>query len=800
MVNDSRLPGLLVDTSFDAYVEVDASECLAEWSARAEAMFGWTRAEAIGMKAAATIAARHRDTYSAGLARLLTDPEATRTERLKTTAVHRDGHEFIVELSVSRLQRDGHPMLVAFVRDVSDRRRAEQGRLEAEGRYRDIVDSIEDGYFEVSFGGVYKLVNPAFCRITGYSESELVGQNYRQFFDAEGSQRLFDAYLKVYKTAEPLRAFEYSYVNKDGVTRYAEESVSLKHDAKGCPVGFRGIRRDCTARKLVEQELAKAKEAAEAANRAKSEFVANMSHEIRTPMNGVIGMTDLVLDSELQPDQREALLTVKSSAGRLLTILNDILDYSKIESRRIELESIAFSPRKTMADVLAPFAVQARQKQLELGSDIDPSMPALVMGDPVRLQQIVTNLIGNAVKFTDRGHVRVSIREEARTEGTTRLHVTVADTGIGIPRDKQQTIFEAFRQADGTTTRRYGGTGLGLTISVTLVQLMGGRLWVESVPGEGSTFHVTLPFDLAESAAERTPSHAPSVHPASIGDARPAAFSLPAAHARLRILLAEDNVVNQRVAVGLLTRRGHDVTVAKDGRDALDAMALAPFDVVLMDVQMPGMGGIEATETIRQRERGTGQHVTIIAMTAHAMNGDRERCVAAGMDGYVSKPINPQLLFAAVEHARPTDAAATPQPGRARFDQAALSARTLGNRQLMADVVQLFLEDCPAQVAAMIEAAQQGEGARLRDHAHALKGAAANLSAVGLFEAAAVVERLAAESRLEGAPSACRVVAAEAAELLGLLRQLQTSPATDGPLPTNETAAQNGTNTPTSSQ
>jgi PAS domain S-box-containing protein len=786
MVPDS---GLLADTSFDAYVEVDRAECLSEWSAKAEALFGWSRGEAIGMHTSLTIAERHRQAFSQGLVRLLSDTDSVRTERLKTTAVHRDGHEFIVELSVTPLQRNGHPMLIAFVRDVSDRSRTERGLREAEGRYRDIVDSIEDGYFEVSFDGVYKLVNPAFCRITGYSEVELVGKNYRQFFDAQGSKQLYDAYLKVYKTGEPLRAFEYSHVNKDGTLRYAEQSVSLKHDAKGCPVGFRGIRRDCTARKLAEQELAKARDAAEAANRAKSEFLANMSHEIRTPMNGVIGMTDLVLDTELCPDQREALLTVKSSAQRLLTILNDILDYSKIESRMIELESIAFSPRKALADLLAPFAVQARQKHLELRCDVDPSVPSAVMGDPVRLQQILTNLVGNAVKFTDRGHVLVGVREEARAEGATRLHITVADTGIGIPLEKQQTSFEPFRQADGTTTRRYGGTGLGLTISETLVQLMGGRLWIESVPGEGSTFHVTLAFDIAEAHDDPTPLRAPGIRPAPIGDAQPVAFRLPADRARLRILLAEDNVVNQRVAVGLLTRRGHHVTVAQDGADALDALARAHFDLVLMDVQMPVMGGIEATETIRQTECATGKHVRIIAMTAHTMSGDRERCVAAGMDGYLSKPINPQLLFTAVEQADPAEAAAAPQPGPATFEEAARCTRTQGDRQPMADVVQVFLEECPMHVAAMTEAAQQGDGPRLRRHAHALKGGAANLSATGLFEAAGVVERLAAESRLEAAPSACRLLAAESAQVLSVLRQVRASSHAGGTRPADETVA-----------
>jgi two-component system, sensor histidine kinase len=393
-------------------------------------------------------------------------------------------------------------------------------------------------------------------------------------------------------------------------------------------------------------QLLEAKDRAETASRAKSEFLANMSHEIRTPMNGILGMSELLADTGLAGEQRSFVNAIRSSADNLLAIINDILDLSKIEAGKLELSPAAFALRECIRGPMELLAARAAQKKIALCMDVSPAVPDRLVGDHLRLQQVLLNLLGNALKFTNEGAVGLEVTAEPSLDGDVLVRFEIKDTGIGIPPEKQQTIFEAFTQADGSVARRFGGTGLGLTISSRLVSLMGGRIWVESAPGIGSCFHFTARFQVVEEQAVPAQAPAPAVDHLSERKGSP-----------LRILLAEDNPVNQLLAIKLLEKHGHTVSLAVNGREAVEAIAAGTeFDVILMDVQMPEVSGYEATGRIREMERGTARHIPIVAMTAFAMTGDRERCLAAGMDSYISKPIKIREfidLVAAVAGPRP---------------------------------------------------------------------------------------------------------------------------------------------------
>jgi two-component system sensor histidine kinase/response regulator len=887
----------MIRTDFEARIEQDSAGVITEWNAGAQGLFGWTRAEAIGQPSNMLIPARNRERHDESLRTFLAANDRASLSR-RVTAIHRDGHELLVEITLSAQIIGGVRRIVAIAHEIGVGQQMPTALSLGPVRFDAILDEIEDACAVVDRAGNYRYVNNAFCRLFDRSRETLLGTNFKENSGTdERIVKLREVYSKVWKTGIPEKAFEYrSTIN--GVEKSLEQSVSLDRDADGRPIGFSTIIRDCTERATAQLELAKAKEAAENATKAKSEFLANMSHEIRTPMNGIIGMTALALDTELTPYQADCLNAVKSSAESLLTILNDILDFSKIESRKLELEAVPFSLADAIGDALKPLAMRAHAKGLELLCDIAPDTPAGIVGDPVRVKQVITNLVGNAVKFTESGHVLVSVREDMRNDGCTMLHFSVSDTGIGIAKDQQETIFEAFRQADGSTTRRFGGTGLGLAISTTLVQMMGGRMSVASQPGVGSTFHFTAAFDIAnlsEGSQDRSrladrrvliiddnvvnrrilEAQASSwrMRPTSVAGGRaaiealttaaregqpfalvlldanmpdldgfdvaaqiskrpdlagstimmlsssglegdvsrckalgiaayltkpikatdlceaiclaldrtaapppkPAPIKPPesAAPARLvTILVAEDNIVNQRVAQGLLTRRGHRVTVVNNGREALDALAREAFDLVLMDVQMPEMGGFEATAAIRARERETGGHIRIVAMTAHAMNGDRERCVAAGMDGYLSKPLEPRMLFSTVEDEAPVAPAA--RPASPAFDRAAALERLAGNEQMLSDAIGSFLDDCPARLNAIKAAVDAKDSDTIRREAERLKRAASNLSASSLFDAAEVLERVGAESRLDAADAAWRRLSMVASEVLTTLRQHET--------------------------
>jgi PAS domain S-box-containing protein len=662
--------------------------------------------------------------------------------------------------------------LIGIAQDVTERKQAEKMRA----FLASIVESSDDSIIGTDLDGRILSWNVGAEKLFGYTADEAIGKQITILFRFDRQADYLNTLNKV-RRQEQIERFESVRVKKDGTPIDVSVILSPIRDTLGRLQGVSAIYRDITASKRADAELLKAKEAAEAASRAKSTFLATMSHEIRTPMNGILGMTELVLDSDLTPDQRDSLDLVHLSAESLLSVINDILDFSKIEAGKMEFESIPFDLRETLGETMETLGFRAHQKGLELVYDLGPDVPVALLGDPGRLRQVLVNLVGNAIKFTENGEILVNVERESESPDAVCLHFSVKDTGVGIPAEQQEKIFEAFSQADGSMTRKYGGTGLGLTICGRLVEIMSGRIWVESQVGQGSNFHFTARLGVQRVVNEP----AVHLHPAQLRDlpvlvvddnstnrrvltemltrwgmkptavdggraalmaleiakgiGRPFALILLDGHmpemdgftlageiqnhpelvrttimmltsadhlgaatlcrergisaylvkpirqsellamicrgmqvpqeptegprtsmapantnTRSRVLVAEDNIVNQALARRLLEKRGYAVSVVKDGRAAVEAVKHERFDVVLMDIQMPDMDGFEATAAIRRHEQLTGVRVPIVALTAHALKGDDERCLAAGMDAYISKPIRQEDLYVTIEN------------------------------------------------------------------------------------------------------------------------------------------------------
>jgi PAS domain S-box-containing protein len=498
------------------------------------------------------------------------------------------------------------------------------------------------GILIIDAQGLVEYCNPFFCALSGYSASEIVGRQ-PYLLDAGHTPAQTFKDLRATLRAGNVWSGEFIQRHRDGHEFAVYAVLAPLRDEAGRVTHYIGTEHDISAQKQLQSDLESSRDRAEAATRAKSEFLANMSHEIRTPMNGVIGMTDLALDTELDTKQRRYLDTVKSSAQALLVVLNDILDFSKIEAGKLEIEQVPFSLARVVEDTCAAIEVRAAKAGLTLVWDLPATLPVTMQGDPGRIRQVFSNLLDNAVKFTPQG--RITLRVSATPDGTDgyMLACAVSDTGVGIALAKQAHIFSAFSQADSSTTRRYGGTGLGLTICGRLVELMGGRLWVESVPGSGSTFHFTVRLG---PTAESSPLYPIPAHAPTPTDDLPSAQIAPSRSRSLRVLLVEDHAINQLLATALLKKWGHTVVLAENGQQALDLFASSSWDAILMDVQMPVMGGLEATGLIRQREAAGTTRVPIIAVTANAMESDRQACMAAGMDAFLPKPLNAANLQA----------------------------------------------------------------------------------------------------------------------------------------------------------
>ncbi|MGH9574375.1 MAG: response regulator [Candidatus Acidiferrales bacterium] len=769
--------------------------------------------------------------------------------------------------------------------EIGERKQAEQRLEEQRSFLNSVIENSPVAIAALDTEDVVHMCNPAFEKLFQYRREEILGRNLADLVVPQehmGEQEAARVRVRRGQTSNTMGRRR----RKDG-TQVDVEVIAAPLIGEGQVArGVLVLYRDITESKRTAEALLNAKEAAESASRAKSDFLANMSHEIRTPMNGIIGMTELALDTDLTTEQREYLTLVKTSADSLLALISDILDFSKIEAGQLDLDVVDFSFVQSVGETLKALGYRAHQKGLELAWRVSPNVPGRLAGDVGRLRQVIVNLVGNALKFTEQGEVVVEAEKDCEDQKSVTIHFRVRDTGIGIAKEKQALIFEAFTQADSSTTRQYGGTGLGLAITERLVQLMGGRIWLESTPGNGSTFHFTARFgrvqhddevhtledpailqncpvlivddnqtnriilvemlsawrmspeavESAEAALNvlerhrhegravrliitdmqmpgmdglslsekirRNPAFSKTpiillsssvqhgetarcralgcsaylskpVQPSELFDAllevlsdrsrsieRVQVQATPQPERKnVRILLAEDNPVNRKLAKTLLEKHGCTVLTAENGREVLDVLESEIVDLVLMDVQMPAMDGLEATRAIRAMEATTGEHLRIIALTAHAMKGDRERCLDAGADDYLTKPIRTSDLLAAIDATQvPAEVgfgtvSITRSELAEAFDLKAALDRVEGDRGLLEEIAKLFDEESAKNLLEIRGAFDAGDAAMLERLAHTMKGASANIGAVRVSRAALALEQASRTHELTNAQS-----------------------------------------------
>jgi two-component system sensor histidine kinase/response regulator len=867
----------IFEAALDCMIMIDHEGKVVEFNPAAEKTFGYSRLEVIGMEMSALLAqpdarSRHRD----NLLRYDTSREQGSLigKRTEIPLLRKSGDVFIAEISMQPIPLLKSSAFAIMLRDITERKRAEEALRQSNMRFRRLVDSDIVGIIIINADGLLTEANDAFLELLDCTRQQLLRGEITLNSITPPEYQAVDA-----KSVLQLRRrgkctpWEKELIRCDGTRVPVLIGLTQLDEKAQTSLGFV---LDISIQKMAEAQLQLAKEEADAANRAKSAFLANMSHEIRTPMNAVIGMTELVLDTTLTSGQREYLEIVQQSAESLLSILNDILDFSKIEAGKLELSAAEFKLRDCIGSALKTLAIQAAKKNIELICDIRPEVPDRLVGDAARLRQVVVNLVSNALKFTDRGEVIVRISVLERTEKSVELHVQIQDTGIGIPAEKRESLFRAFEQVHSTMTRKYGGTGLGLAISSKIVGLLGGRIWFDSEMGKGSTFHFTvnmildaetsLELDAAPSQLEGAAVLVVDDHPASrqalcdlltswglrptvvasadaaigllqsgplpgdgfalsiidavmplvdgfelvrrihrrfpnclgptimllsSGDrtrdvqqceelgvtahiSKPvnhsemfdtitailavhmsgefptpiASVAEPEIQASFDILLVEDSLFNQKLAVGLLEKRGHRVTVANNGLECLNCLAKHDFDLVLMDIQMPEMDGLEATHRIREKENATKQHIPIVAMTAQAMIGDRERCLQSGMDAYLVKPIRANQLYDTInsilaDRRIPLETGSVASVNLQRIDMAAAIEAVNGDHELLMQIFEAFLTESPRLLDDIGSALREDNPKACQMAAHTLKGAVRTFGAE-------VASQLAAEMELAG--------------------------------------------------
>jgi PAS domain S-box-containing protein len=851
-----------------------------------EKLFGYASEEAIGQRVDHLL-------YPGGMTR---DEMDGRLRRLKQETIHetvqrrkKSGDLVDVEVHAVPLSLEGGEQnVLALYQDISERMAVQRALRESEELFRTVSAAAPIGIFYTNANGKILYTNKRWEEMTGRTAQDAMRAGWADAVHPEDRavvERLWESGFALQIELKD----QCRFLTPEGHVNWVQWQTRALVGRDGTLQGYVGVVEDITRRRAAEQRLKEAKESAEAASRAKSEFLANMSHEIRTPMNGILGMTDLALDSELTHEQREYLEMVRSSAESLLGIINDILDFSKIEAGRLDLESVPFSLPDCIESALEPLAVRAQQKGLEVSWALQGDIPEFLMGDPTRLRQILINLVGNAIKFTKEGHVSVRAERLQSKDGLIPIRISVSDTGMGIPEEKQRQIFDAFSQADSSITREFGGTGLGLSISARLIQLMKSEIELESNPVKGSIFSFTVPFLMATGAPPALPaivhlsllnervlvvddneinrnllmrilppwglqatcaasgvealeffgeslqvgapfsvvlldqnmpamdgyevagkirnlakkyqpviiilsSSPPSVEPArlkklgiertlmkplrraTLYEAIRQGLKVPDSSEEtsppqtnkkkarvLRLLLVEDNRVNQKLAMRLLEKMGHQVTLAVNGKEAFELFKTNSFDMVLMDIQMPVMGGVEATQKIRDSERQSGGHIPIIAMTAHAMAGDAEKYLSSGMDGYVSKPVRAGFLRAEIDRFAESPLTSIPGPDQqeekympnANIDLAELLARVENDRELMRELLLIFKEEFPRHLLALRVAVDSSDGEKVATEAHTLKGMLSNLAANPAAGAAARLEQLGRTQEVAAFQEAC---------------------------------------------